>query len=344
MKAIALNSHGGPDKLEYTDNFPVPEILDDEILVRNVCTSVNRVDLVIRSGYPGLALNFPHVLGGDITGIVEKTGSSVKGFRQGDRVISWPLAVKSDDEFVRKGRASLSPSWKYFGMHVNGSYAEYTAVPESSLLHLPDNVSYEHAACMPVAGLTSYHAVHTVAELKKSDSFFIWGGTGGFGVIAVQLALALGAEVFATAGSQEKIDLLKSLGVHHIFNHKEDADIPGKVMKITNGLGLDCILDYVGPATYEQSFRMLKKGGKLLWCGILTGRETNVSIHMTYLRHLSILGLYLGEKNELEELIKLLSEGKIKPVIHSVLPLDQASNAHNLIAEGKITGKVILKP
>jgi len=344
MKAIVLEKHGAPDALKYKEDIKTPAISTDEVLVKIESTSVNRVDLVIRNGYPGLSLNFPHIPGGDIAGVISETGSNVKEFKKGDRVVCWPIVITEEDDFVLKGRASLSPKWKYFGMHMNGSYAEYASVHKSSLVRLPDSVTFDDAAALPVAGLTAYHAVNTVGNLKKGETFFIWGGTSGLGIIAVQLALNSGAEVIATAGTDEKAELLEKLGVKNIFNHYNDKDIAGEVLKLTGGYGADVVLDYIGPATYEQSFKMVRKGGKILWCGIMTGRETNVSIHMTYLRHISLMGLYLGEINELEELVSIVAEGKVKPYISEILPLKDAVKAHTLIQEGKSIGKIILKP
>jgi len=344
MKAIILKKNCGTEGLLYRDDFPIPEIKPDEALVKVAATSVNRVDILIRNGYPGLSLNFPHIIGGDITGVIEKTGSEVKTFKTGDRIISWPIVCEADDEWTRRGRASLSSSWQYFGMHRKGSYAEYVAVPESSLLHLPDNVSFESAACLPIAGTTAYHALCEVGKLQKGESFFIWGGTSGLGVIAIQIAQCLGAKVFATAGTPEKMAKLKKMGVEHIYNHYEDKSISSKVIEMTGGKGVDMVLDYIGPATYIQSFNMLKRGARLLWCGIMTGKETTVSIHQTYLKHVSLLGLYLGEKNELESLINLCAEGKVKPVISEVLNLRDAARGHKLIEEKKVIGKVILIP
>lgn len=344
MKAVILNENGGTDKLIYTEDHPTPEIKPNEALVNIKATSVNRADLVIRGGYPGLALNFPHILGGDIAGVIAKTGNEVKGFKVGDRVAAWSIVSEADDDWARKGKAGQSISWQYFGMHRNGSYAEYSAVPASSLVKLPENVSFEDAACLPVAGLTAYHAVKTIGDLQKGDKFFIWGGTSGLGIIAIQLAKALGAEVFATAGFPHKIDFLKQLGVDHIFNHRDGTAIDDEVMSITKGLGIDVILDYVGPEAFPKNFKMVKKGGKILFCGILTGREAMVSLHQTYLRHISLLGLYLGEKHELEELIKLVSEGKVKPHIGATLELRDAAKAHEMMAKGEVIGKIVLKP
>ncbi len=206
-------------------NYPVPKIKSNEALIKVKATSVNRVDILIRNGYPGLNIKFPHILGGDITGVIENIGSDVKNFKKGDRIISWPIVSESDDEWSRRGRPALSPDWKYFGMNLPGSYSEFTVVPESSLIKLPENVSFEDAACLPVAGLTAYHALTGVAKLDREESFFIWGGTSGLGNIAVQIAKLVGAKIFATAGSKEKMEKLEELGVDYVFNHFEDKKI-----------------------------------------------------------------------------------------------------------------------
>lgn len=344
MKALYLTKNGNIDSFKYDTDFPLPGIESDEVLVKVKATSINRVDIVIRNGYPGLNLNFPHIPGGDISGVIESTGSDVRMFKNGDRVIAWPLVVKDKDKWTIKNRPGLSPNRKFFGMELNGSYAEYTVVPENSLIRLPDNVTFEDAACLPIAGLTAYHALFGVGNIQSGQNFFIWGGTSGLGTIAVQLAKSTGAKVFATAGNEEKTEFLKNLGVDYIFNHYENKNILKEVLEITDGTGVDVVLDYVGPQSYETSFNMLTNGGKLLWCGMITGRETNVSIHQTYFRHLSIMGLFLGEKFELEALLKYISERKIKPVIYKKLELQNAGEGHTLMETGKIIGKVILKP
>ncbi len=343
MKASVLYENGGVDKLVYKTDFPVPDIKPDEALVKIEATSVNRADLVIRAGYPGLSLNFPHLLGGDITGIIEETGKEVKNFKPGNRVVAWPIIACGKCEWCLKGKYGLCFNWNYFGMHRKGSYAEYAAVPENSLVKIRENVSFDEAACLPVAGLTAYHALVGVGNMKKGDSFFIWGGTSGLGIIAVQIAKHLGATIFATAGNEYKIEMLRNMGVDHVFNHYTDDNIHEEVLNITNNKGIDIIMDYIGPATHDKSFRMVKKGGKILWCGIMTGRETTVSIHQTYLRHISLLGLYLGEKHELKELLDLVSGGIVKPHIHGRMNLKDAGEAHKLVAEGKVIGKLVMK-
>lgn len=342
MKAIVLHEHGGIEKLRYED-YPEPKIGERDVLVKIGATSVNRIDFFVRGGYPGVTIKFPHIPGGDIVGTVAAIGTSVRSFKKGDRVLAWPLVACGTCEMCQKERRGLCLNWQYFGLHLDGSYAEYARVPEESLISLPKQVSFEEAATLPIAGLTAYHALVTVGQLKKDETVLIWGGSGGLGTFAVQIAKLLGARVIATVGRDEKREAVRRLGADHVFNHHKD-DIVNAVREVTGGSGVEVVLDSVGAETFPKGFQLLKKGGRLLLCGKLTGREVTLSLHQTYLRHLSILGLYLGEKHELEALLKWVSEGKIKPVIYRVFALKDAAEAHRVMAAGEHVGKLVLKP
>lgn len=342
MNAVALYEHGGTDKLVHVADFPTPVVGPDEVLIEVKATAVNRVDLVVRGGYPGIQIPLPHILGGDIAGTIAHVGQDVKGFTVGQRVVTWPLIACGTCALCAEGKENLCLNWKYFGLHRHGGYAQYVSVPASSLLKLPDSIAFEEATALGVAGLTAYHAVTTVGQLTRGQSFFIWGGSGGVGTIAIQLAKMTGASVVATAGKDEKLGMLKDLGADHVFNHYTD-DVSAKIRALFPA-GVDLIIDYVGPATFPKSFDLLKKGGSMLLCGILTGRETNFSIHQTYLRHLSVKGLYLGTKAEMQELLALTAAGKVKPVVGSALPLREAAVAHTMMAQGEHLGKIVLTP
>lgn len=340
MKAIVLYEHGGPEKLTYKTDFQEPGVSQDDVLVNVKATGVNRVDLVVRQGYPGITIQMPHIPGGDISGVVAKTGSNVKRFSVGDRVVAWPLIACGTCVLCKEGKENLCLNWKYFGLHRHGGYAEYVSVPVASLMKLPDAVSFEEAVTLGIAGLTAYHAIKSVGELKPGEVFMIWGGSGGVGTIAVQLAKMVGATVIATVGKEEKRERVKNLGADYVFNHNAD-DVQAEVMKLFP-VGVDMIIDYVGPATFAKSHAMLKKGGRMLLCGILTGRETTFSIHQTYLRHLSVKGLYLGTKKEMEELIDLAARKRIKPIIGKTFPLPEAAKAQEMMARGEHFGKLVI--
>jgi NADPH:quinone reductase-like Zn-dependent oxidoreductase len=343
MRAVILRGHGGVEQLDYALNFPQPTVGAREALVRVRATSVNRIDLVVREGYPGIGVPFPHILGADIAGTVERLGPDAQGFSEGDRVLAWPLVACGECALCRKDKRWLCVDWQYFGLHRHGAYAEYVSVPAESLIPLPEGISFEEAATLPVAGLTAYHALVTVGRVQEGETVLVWGGSGGVGTFAVQIAKRLGARVIATVGREEKRAKVAALGADLVLDHHRD-DVESAVRGFTEGLGVEVVLDYVGPQTFPKSFQLLQKGGRLLLCGKLTGMETPLSLHLTYLRHLSILGLYLGEKRELEELLRCVLDGDVKPVIDRVLPLEEAAAAQRLMEIGGHVGKIVLVP
>jgi NADPH:quinone reductase-like Zn-dependent oxidoreductase len=343
MNAIVLHEHGGVEKLVLEENFPIPAISNDEVLVRVKATSVNRIDFFIRSGYPGIEIPFPHIPGADIAGEVAEVGSDVTAFREGDRVLSWPLIACGDCEYCMKNQRGLCLNWKYFGMHIDGSYAEYVRAPAASLIPLPKDISYEDAATLPVAGLTAYHAFTSVGQLRKGETALIWGGSGGLGTFAVQIAKELGAQVITSVGKDEKKEKLQELGADLVINHHTE-DAKSAIHDFTKGAGIEVVLDSVGAETFPTGFMSLKKGGRLLLCGKLTGMDVELSLHLTYLRHVSIMGLYLGEKHELIDLLRWVQSGRVKPAIDRVIKLEDVADAHEAMARGEHLGKIVLTP
>ncbi len=341
MKAVYIDEHGGYDKLKYSENFQEPQLRAGEVLLRNFATTVNHVDTLVRSGYPGIQMPLPHIPGGDLTGEIVEVSKDVKEFKPGQRVVSYPLITCGNCVYCRSGDANLCASWQYFGLHRWGGYAEYVAVPAESLIPLPNNVDFSDAATLPVAGLTAYHALFGVSNIKRGDTFLVWGGSGGVASFAIQMAKAAGARVITSTMEREKVEKLRELGADLILTDHDDQ-ILGQIKDFTNGDGVDVAMDYVGPKTFATSFDALKKGGKLLLLGQITGRETTLNIHMAYLRHISILGLYLGRKEEMGKLISLVSEKKIRPVIFRNLPLNKAAEGQKMLKDSAHFGKIVL--
>jgi len=342
MKAITIPKHGGREVLTIVDDYPIPSAGEGEVLVKVEATGLNRVDILVRQGYPGIEIELPHIPGGDIAGTVAETGSGVDSVDSSARVLVYPLVSCGECLLCLEGKRNLCLNWKYMGMHLKGGYAEYAVVPADNIVPIPDSVTYEDAIACSIAGLTAYHGIKTVGELKEGQSFFIWGGAGGLGTLAIQMAKHLGATVYATANSEEKLKIMRDLGVDYAFNRLED-DVPAQIRK-TAPAGLDLIMDYVGPETFTTSWELLKKGGTMLLCGILTGRETNLNIQFTYLRHLSIKGTNLGTMEEMKELLALVADGKLKPYIGGTFPLEDAAKAQEMMEENRHIGKLILKP
>lgn len=342
MKAIIIKDFGDTDVLEVVNDFPEPEVGPNDVLVEIKARSLNRIEIVVRNGYPGIPVQLPHIPGPDGAGIIKKTGTDVKDIKEGDRVVVYPVVIENEDEFTERGDAFLSPLWKYVGLQKQGTYAELVAIPETSVVKIPDNIDFAEASTLPTAGLTAYHGVKNVGKLKEGEYFLIWGATGGVGTFAIQIAKLLGGNVIAVTSKPDKVSKLKELGADHVIDSSSE-DVMEKVKEITDGKGLDMVLDYVGPATFDTSFNMLKKGGRILLCGQLTGRETMFSIHMTYFKHISILGFYLGSREEMKEFIQLVSDGKVKPVIFDKMPMEKIKEAHNILENSDHFGKIVIE-
>jgi len=343
MRAIVLNRHGDADVLDHRVDMVDPEIRSGEALVQLGATSVNRIDLFVRGGYPGMTLDFPHVPGADVAGTVVDVGTDVDEVAEGDRVVSWPLVACGDCALCRKGRRALCVNWQYIGLHRPGSYADYVRVPAESLIPLPGSIPLDTAATLPVAGLTAYHALTGVGRLEPGETALIWGGSGGLGTFAVQVARHLGAHVIATVGATDQRTGLEALGADLVLNHHDD-DVASTVDEFTEGEGVELVLDSVGAQTFPTGFELLQKGGRLLLCGKMTGMDVELSLHQTYLRHLSIHGLYLGEKSELEALLRLVQDGTIRPVIDRRYPLERAAEAQRALEAGERFGKLLIEP
>lgn len=233
-------------------------------------------------------------------------------------------------------------NWQYFGMHRPGGYAEYVAVPERCCLPLPENISDTDAACLGVAGLTALHALEE-AQVAHGDTVLVWGATGGMGAFLLQLARHRGARVIATTRRPEYAELLSQWGADWVLpTLPPEAASHAVLQRFPDGV--DVVIDYVGPATFPSSLSLLRKGGRLVLCGILTGRESPLSLHQTYLRHLSIHGVYLGRRSELEALVELVSRALVRPHCAGVYPLSEAARLHSALERGELVGKTVLIP
>lgn len=342
MRAVVLRSHGAPDEaLVYRVNVPEPTPAAEEVVLRVRATSVNRVDTIIRRGYPGLQLSLPHILGGDIVGEVVASNGHAE-LPEGTRVLVYPIVSCGHCRLCHRGLSHLCLNWQYFGMHRAGGYAEYVAVPVRCCIPLPESLSDLEAACLGVAGLTAYHAIQ-VSGLSAGESVLIWGATGGMGAFLLQLARQRGATVIATTRRMEHAELLSSWGAEVVLP-TSPAEAVAQRLRALFPDGVDVVIDYIGPQTFPTSFSLLRKGGRMILCGILTGRETVLSVHQTYLRHLSLQGIYLGTRAELEALVALVAQGAIRPHIAAVYPLSEAARAHAELEESKTVGKLLLIP
>jgi NADPH:quinone reductase-like Zn-dependent oxidoreductase len=342
MKAVAINGHGGPEVLEVTE-LPEPRIDDNEVLVRVKACSLNHLDVWIRRGLPGVALKMPHVLGSDIAGVVEQVGRFVRNVKPDQAVMLSPGISCMHCEYCLSGRDNLCASYDILGYRADGGYAEYVKAPSFNVFPKPENLSFEEASSIPLVFLTAWHMLVNRVDLKPGETMLVHAAGSGVGSAAIQIGKLLGARVFATASTDAKLAKARSLGADEAINYQKE-DFFDAVKRLTGKRGVDVVFEHTGEATWEKSIRSLVRGGRLVTCGATAGFKGNLDIRYLFSRQISLHGSYMGAKIELLEVMKFFEDGRLKPVVDRVLPLEQAVEAHKAIEERAQFGKIVLVP
>ena len=347
MKAIVFSEQGSTEVLRYTD-VPRPTLDADEVLVKVEACAVNYLDLHARRNRPEIEAKLlrgdtPHILGSDIAGTIAEIGAAARGASVGDRVVLAPCIPCGVCSDCHRGSENLCDTQDLIGFQINGGYAEYVKAPVQNAIRIPDELSFVSAAAMPIAYLTAWHMLMTRAQLRPEDDILILGVGGGVGSAGLQIAKLTGARVFATASSEEKLERAQQMGADVTINYK-DTDFSEVVLDVTEGRGVDVVLEHVGAATWEQSIASLAKNGRLVSCGVTTGNIGTINIRKMYQKELTVMGAALGTVAELQTLIRLAGQRKLQPIIDSVLPLHEARQAHLLLENRQNFGKVCLRP
>ncbi len=342
MKAVVLPRYGGPEVLEYVEDRPEPVPGPDEVLVHVHAASLNHLDLTVRRGIPNLKLVLPHVLGADVAGEVAKTGADVTGLEPGDRVVANPGLTCGHCEFCLAGEDSLCPEYRILGEHVPGTYAEYVVVPARNLLPIPVDMDWVPAAAAPLVFMTAWRLLVTRAGIRPGEDVLVLGAGSGVSMAAIQIAKLAGCTVFTTSSSDEKLKKAKEIGADVVVNY---ATMPWSkaVWELTGKRGVDVVLDHVGEATFKDSVRTLRKGGRLVVTGGTSGTMPQLDLRYLFWRQLSVLGSTMANRSEFEEVMKLVFMGKLKPIVDRVFPLREASEAHAYLERAEQFGKVVLR-
>lgn len=340
MKAVRFHEHGGPEVLRYEDG-PEPELGAGEVLVRVRACALNHLDIWGRRGRPNVAIPMPHIAGSDIAG--EVVGSTAPEVATGRRVMLQPGISCGRCASCLSGKDNDCPHYEVIGyLNHAGGYAEYVKAPVQNLIPIPDDIDFVHAAAFPLTFLTAWHMLMTKAQLKRGEDVLVLAAGSGVGQAAIQIAFMHGARVFATAGSDEKLERARSLGAFEVIHHYKQ-DIADEVLRLTNRRGVDVVIEHVGEATWPQSVRSLARGGRLVTCGATTGRTGAIDLGLLFVRRLSISGSYMGTKGELLRVARLFFAGHLKPVIDRTFPLAEAAAAHRRMEESGQFGKVVLE-
>jgi NADPH:quinone reductase-like Zn-dependent oxidoreductase len=340
MKAILFHKHGGPEVLQYTD-APEPVPGPRDVLVRVRACALNRLDLWVRQGLPGVPIPLPHIPGSDVAGEVAQVGRDVTRIKPGEKVVLAPGVSCGRCVACLSGRDNLCREFTNLGYMIDGGCAEYVRCPEVNCMPYPQNLSFEHAAAVPLVFQTAWHMLVGRARLQPGEDVLVLGAGSGVGSAAVQIAKFLGARVIATAGSDEKLAKARELGADETINHRTQK-IRDEVRRITGKRGVDVVFEHVGTATWDESLASLAAGGRLVTCGATTGYDAKLDLRFLFSRQLSLLGSYMGEKGELYTLLKLVAAGRLKPVVDRTFPLSACAEAHAYLEAGKQFGKVVL--
>ena len=334
MKAVVLNQHGGLENLKYVTDFPDPRVIEGHVVIRVKATSFNYHDVFTVRGMPGIKVPLPMIIGLDMAGEILEAGTRVSGWKPGDRVLVNPLNKQ-------KG---------LMGEMVHGGLAERCLVAEHQLIRMPDKVSFEEAASLPVAYGTAHRMIVTHDTIRKGDKVLILGASGGVGTGCVLLAKMLGAEVLACASSDDKVQRLKDLGADHVINYKETdfskwaVDKYGKPQRRTYEGGVDVVINFTGGDTWAPTLRCVKRGGKILVCGATAGHDPKEDLRYIWSFELKVIGSNSFYDENLKALLDMIQKGTLKPVIDVVLPLERAAEGLRLIESREVFGKVVVTP
>jgi alcohol dehydrogenase len=334
MKALVLREHGGLENLHVVDDYPDPKPVEGHVVIRVGASSFNYHDIFTLRGMPGIKIPLPVIIGLDMAGEITAVGEGVSDWNPGDRVLVNP---------VNKSKGLM-------GEMLDGGMAEYCLVAADQLIAIPDGVSFEEAASLPVAYGTAHRMIMTHKTVKRGDKVLILGASGGVGTGAVVLCNLLGAEVIACVGSDEKMKTLMEAGAKKAINYNDVSfskwaiENYGKPQRRNYEGGVDVVINFTGGDTWVPSLKCLKRGGKLLVCGATAGYDPKEDLRYVWTFELQIIGSNSFYDEDLSALMKMIAAREIKPVIDSVVPLDGAIDALRGIENREVIGKIIVTP
>jgi NADPH:quinone reductase-like Zn-dependent oxidoreductase len=341
MKAVLFHQHGGPDVLEYTD-FPTPTPKPGEVLVRLRAAALNRMDVMVRNGWPGLKLELPHINGADGAGDVAALGEGANGFEIGEPVVINSNLGCGTCEYCLAGKDNLCRDWHLLGETLRGTYAEYVAVPARQLYRLPDGFEYHAAAAAALVYLTAWHSLVTHGNLQKDETVLIVGAGGGVNTASVQIAKYIGARTVVIGSDAQKLEKAKSIGADILIDRSKEADWAKSVFLATNKRGVDVVVDNVG-TTFMQSLRSLRKGGRLLTVGNSGAPKFEIDNRYMFAKHLSIIGSTMGTLQDFNDVMDLVVARKLQPILDQTYALQDAASAQERLWRNENFGKITLE-
>lgn len=341
MRAAIFHENGGPEVVRI-EELPRPAPGPGEVLLEVRAAAMNHLDLWVRRGIP-IETTMPHIGGSDMAGVVVEVGDGVDSPRVGERVVVNPSLWCGECEWCRRGEESLCLRYRIIGEHTDGGFAEYLAVPADHAYRLPDAMRFEDAAALPVSYMTAWRALHSRARLRLGEDVLVLGASGGTAIAAVQIAVLAGARVLAVTSGADNVERVRALGGAFVYDRARE-DWPKAVQADTGRRGVDVVVENVGAATWKGSVRSLAQGGRLVTYGGTSGPKVELDVRVMFWKQLSVLGTTMASKAEFEAMLQAAFSGRLRPVIDTVMPLDQAREAHERLEAGGQFGKIVLVP
>jgi NADPH:quinone reductase-like Zn-dependent oxidoreductase len=343
MRVVRFHEYGGPEVLRYEE---IPDLHPQagEVLIRVRACGVNHIDVMLRSGrlhLPGQQA-LPHVLGMEVAGEVVAVGEGVKRVRVGDRVLA-AVVTCGECFFCRGGRENLCENRRMLGTHIPGGYAELVAISERGVIPLPDGVEFSEAAAARTAFGTAWHVLIERGRLRPGEVVLITSASSGVGSAGVQIARLAGAHIIATTSTEEKAERIRALGAHEVLLYPKQ-DVLSEVRRLTDGRGVDLVFDVVGGEVFLQGLQCAAKGGRVVTCGAIRSDQATLNIIQLFFREVEIIGATGSTQSEVETILGLVARKELRPVVDRVLPLSEARQAHILVEEGRVFGKILLVP
>lgn len=351
MKTVLFHQHGGPEVLEYAE-FPTPEPKPGEALVRLRAAALNRVDVFVRVGWPGLKLDLPHIPGADGAGEVvalpphthplsQWERGAERGVSVGDRVVINANLGCGNCEFCLAGKDNMCVDWHLLGETIRGTYAEYISLPVRQLYKLPDGFDYHQAAASALVYQTAWHSLVKRGGLQRGETVLVVGAGGGVNTASVQIAKLIGAQVIVVGSDAQKLKKAESIGADILIDRSKEENWSKSVFLATNKRGVDVVVDNVG-TTFMHSLRALRKGGRLLTVGNSGGPKFEIDNRYMFAKHLSIIGSTMSTLEDFREVMNLIVGGKLKPVMDATFPLKDAATAQARLEKNENFGKITL--
>lgn len=343
MKAIVFYQHGGPDVLQPAE-LPTPQVGPFDVLVDIKASALNRLDLFVRAGWPGLKLSMPHITGADAAGVIAAVGGEVRGLQPGQRVTINPTLSCGVCEFCRRGEDQMCIHHRLLGEGATGTYAEQIVVPARNVVPLPDDVTFEEAAAANLVMVTAWHSLVRKGNVRPGESVLVVGAGGGVNSASIQIAKLAGAKVYAVASNGAKARKAQELGADAVVDRAEKPDWSREIYTLTGRRGVDIVVDNVGAATWMASIRSLARGGRMLVVGNTSGPKLEIDIRYMFSKHISIIGSTMGSQQDFRDVMQLVFERKLRAQVGHVLPLGEAREAQRMLERGDVFGKIVLTP